>query len=58
MKVDEKTNRPAGSAEIVQALCDVLIAEPLSTFQLDYEQVFDQDVGELFTDIVALVFDR
>jgi hypothetical protein len=31
----------------------VLVGEPLDAFQLDQQPVFDQDIGEIFSDGVA-----
>jgi hypothetical protein len=36
LKIDQKANRPAGGAQIIEALCHVLVAEPLDTFELDH----------------------
>jgi hypothetical protein len=33
----------------------VFAGEALDTFQLDHEHVFDEDIGKVFSNVVALV---
>jgi len=55
LEIDQKTDGEAGSSEVIEALRGVLAGEPLRTFQLDHQLVFDEDVGKVFSDRVDLV---
>jgi hypothetical protein len=57
LEVDQKTNRPTRGAQIVETLRGVFASKAFYTFQLDHENVLDQDVSEVFSDRVALVGD-
>ncbi len=52
---DEKTEGPTGGSRIVQTLRGVLVGQALQAFQLDHQDVFDEDIGKVFSDVVALV---
>jgi len=55
LEIDQKTDGEAGGSEVIEALRGVLAGEPLRTVQLDHQHVFDEDVGKVFSDGVALV---
>ena len=58
LEIDEKTNGPAGGSQIVDTLRGVLAGQPFHTFQLDHQQVFDEQIGKVLSDRVTLVGDR
>ena len=57
LEIDEKTDGPAGGSQIVETLRGVLAGEPLHTFQLDHQYVFDEQVGKVFSHRLTLVDD-
>src|ERR1017187_4161039 len=42
LEIDQKTDGPAGDSQIVETLRSVLVGEPIYTFQLDDQHVFDE----------------
>jgi hypothetical protein len=55
LEIDQKTDGPTGGSKVVEALCDVLVAEVFHAFQLDHEHVLDEGIGKVFSDIAAFV---
>ena len=55
LEVDEKAYGSVRSAEVIETLCGVFVRKALGAFQFDNENVFDQDVGEVFTYWMAFV---
>ena len=46
-----------GGSQVVETLRHMFIGEALHALQFDNEQVFDQDVGIVFSNILALITD-
>ena len=57
LEIDEETKAESGGSEIIKALRGVLAGETFHAFQLDYKYAFDEDVGKVLADRVALVGD-
>ena len=57
VEIDEKTDGPARGSQIVETLREVFVGEVVYTLQLDYQHVFDEDVGTVLTHGMALVGD-
>src|ERR1017187_5746843 len=55
LEIDRETERRAGGSQVVKTLRGVLVGEALHTFQLHQRHVFDEDIGKVFSDILALV---
>src|ERR1035437_8487032 len=57
LEIDEKTDGAAGGTQIVETLRSVLAGEPIHTFQLDHQHVFDAEIRKVISGRVALVGD-
>ena len=57
LEIDEKTDGAAGGTQIVETLRSVLAGEPIDTFQLDHQHVFDEEIRKVLSGRVALVGD-
>jgi|SRR5579864_55127 len=57
LEIDQKANGPARGSQIVDALRDRFIGEPIYTLQLNHQHVLDEDIGKVFSDVLALVID-
>ena len=57
LEIDEKTDGAAGGSQIVETLRSVLAGEPIHTFQLDHQHVFDEEIRKVLAGRVALVGD-
>jgi hypothetical protein len=57
LEIDQKTDGPAGGSQIVNALSRMFVGETFHTFQFNYEDVFNEDIGEVFSDTVVFVSD-
>ena len=55
LKVDEKTDPPARGSQIVETLSSVFVRDAIRTFEFDKQDIFNKDVGEIFSDAVAFV---
>lgn len=55
LKIDQKTKGAAGGSQVVDALRSVLIGEALDTLELDYQRLFNEDIGEVFSNVLAFV---
>ena len=54
LEIDEKTEGPAGSWQVVETLRGVFVREVLHTFQLDHQHVFDEEVSKVLSHRVTL----
>ncbi len=57
LEIDQKTDGPAGDSQIVETLRSVLAGEPIYTFQLDDQHVFDEEICKVLSGRVAFVGD-
>src|ERR1017187_506430 len=57
LEIDQKTHGPAGDSQIVETLRSVLAGEPIYTFQLDHQHVFDEEICKVLSGRVAFVGD-
>src|ERR1039457_5503589 len=55
--IDRKTDGPAGDSLVVETLRSVLAGEPIYTFQLDDQHVFDEEICKVLSGRVAFVDD-
>ena len=58
LEIDEKTDGPAEDSQIVDTLRGVLAGQPFHTFQLDHQHILDEDIGEIFPDVMIFVNHR
>ena len=58
LKIDQKTETPARSAQVVQTLGGVLGRQAFDAFQFDHQHVFNKDIGVVFSHILALIGNR
>ena len=58
LETDQKANGPAGGSQVIEALRTVFVREPLDTFQVDKQRVFGENIGKVFSDVLALVPSR
>jgi hypothetical protein len=58
LEVDEKTEAEARGSQVVETLRGVAGGEAVHAFDFDYQEIFDNDVGEVLADGVAFVGDR
>src|ERR1035437_4886384 len=57
LEIDQKTDGPAGDSQIGETLRSVLAGEPIYTFQLDDQHVFDEEICKVLSGRVAFVGD-
>jgi hypothetical protein len=57
LEIDQQADGKAEGPEIVETLHHVLVVKPLDAFQLQDEDIFNDDVGEIFTDVMAFIAD-
>ena len=57
LEIDEKTDGAAVGTQIVETLRSVLAGEPIHTFPLDHQPVFDEEIRKVLSGRVALVGD-
>ena len=57
LEIDQKTDGPAGDSQIVETLRSVLAGDPIDTFQLDDQHVFDEEICKVLSGRVACVAD-
>ena len=50
LEIDEKTNGPAGSSQIIETLRGMFVGKTLYALQLDNQYVFDQNIRKIFSD--------
>jgi hypothetical protein len=55
LEIDEKTEGPAGSPEVVETLRRVLVCEAVHAFQFYYQDIFYKDIREIFSNGQTLV---
>ena len=56
-EINEQTHCSSRGLQVVQTLRCVLLREMFDTFQLDHEHVFDENIGEVFTDASSFISD-
>src|ERR1035437_6687497 len=57
LEIAQKTDGPAGDSLVVETLRSVLAGEPIYTFQLDDQHVFDEEICTVLSGRVAFVGD-
>jgi hypothetical protein len=55
LEIDEEAEGSVGGPQVVEALRGVFVGETVGTLEFDDEDVFDEEVGEVFTDAGAFV---